>query len=679
MQFLMRFVATILAALAFSASAREEVTPVQKVIQMLMGMLEKGKKEKHSEQVQFATYKQFCEDTEGTVTRQIKESEEKITMLKADIQKYKTETEDLAREIQELEADVATASADQKAATKVRELERTEYEAAHKDYTESIDAIGKAVAVLKKQAYDRKQAQEKKALLQEVMSLEKVPENSKRVIEAFLAKDSEVQEPEAYGYEFQSHSVIDMLEKLKEKFIDERSDLEKAELSQRHAYDMLTQDLKASIANAEQSITTKSQARSQDLQLVATRQGDLEDTTATMADDSKYLGDMTSSCTQKSKDFETRQQLRTDEIAAIEKAIEILGSDDVTGAAEKHLPSLLQKKSSSLAQLRSTNSKNPSNQMRMAAYLNDQATRIGSRMLAMIALKAADDPFAKVKKMIRDLITRLEEQAGEEAQHKGWCDTELAENEKVRTTRTAAVESLRSNIDELSASINKIAAEVTELTSQVAELDGNVAKETEMRQQEKAKNEATIKDAKDAQTAVARALVVLKEFYAKASESTALLQKKQNPEAPEVFSDEPYKGMGAQSGGVIGMLEVIQSDFARLESDTTAAEVSQAASHNKFMTESAVSKAQKKSDITHKSTLKQNQEQQLTDKQNDLTAEEKELDAANKYFDKLKPSCLDAGMSFQEREARRQEEIASLQEALRILNGEDIAFLQQES
>merc|ERR1719258_829789 len=90
--------------------------------------------------------------------------------------------------------------------------------------------------------------------------------------------------------------------------------------------------------------------------------------------------------------------------------------------------------------------------------------------------------------------------------------------------------------------------------------------------EEKAKNEATIKDAKDAQTAVARALVVLKEFYAKASESTALLQKKQNPEAPEVFSDEPYKGMGAQSGGVIGMLEVIQSDFARLESDTTAAE-----------------------------------------------------------------------------------------------------------
>merc|ERR1740130_2522293 len=178
---------------------------------MLGGMLEKGKKEKHEEQVQFATYRQFCQDTEVTVTKQIKESDEKITMLKADIQKYDTESKDLSREIQELEGDSATAEGDRKAATKVRELERVEYENAHKDYTESIDAIGKAVAVLKKQAYDRQQA-DKQSLLQNVISLDKVPRESKRIIRAFLSKDSEEEElslaaPEANTYEFQSHSV----------------------------------------------------------------------------------------------------------------------------------------------------------------------------------------------------------------------------------------------------------------------------------------------------------------------------------------------------------------------------------------------------------------------------------------------------------------------------------------
>merc|ERR1740130_2463603 len=116
---------------------------------------------------------------------------------------------------------------------------------------------------------------------------------------------------------------------------------------------------------------------------------------------------------------------------------------------------MLQKTAPSLYQLRSGNDKNPDNQMRMAAYLNDQANQIGSRMLAMIAIRAKEDPFGKVKKMIRDLIARLEEQAGEEAQHKGWCDTELADNKKVRTSRSASVENMRSQIDELNAAINK--------------------------------------------------------------------------------------------------------------------------------------------------------------------------------------------------------------------------------
>ncbi len=53
--------------LLYSASvvsaAGSAVTPVQKVIEMMNGMLEKGKKEKHEEQVQFAAYKQFCDVT----------------------------------------------------------------------------------------------------------------------------------------------------------------------------------------------------------------------------------------------------------------------------------------------------------------------------------------------------------------------------------------------------------------------------------------------------------------------------------------------------------------------------------------------------------------------------------------------------------------------------------------
>merc|ERR1719214_394530 len=118
------------------------------------------------------------------------------------------------------------------------------------------------------------------------------------------------------------------------------------------------------------------------------------------------------------------------------------------------------------------------------------------------------------------------------------------------------IEALYAEIDELEANIAQLTVEITELQAAIKALDAAVAKATKIRAAEKAKNTDTIADAKEAQEAVSSAMTVLKEFYAKAGEATALMQQ------PEVF-DEAYKGMGAESGGVIGMLEVIQSDFAR--------------------------------------------------------------------------------------------------------------------
>merc|ERR1719380_62803 len=174
--------------------------------------------------------------------------------------------------------------------------------------------------------------------------------------------------------------------------------------------------------------------------------------------------------------------------------------------------------------------------------------------------------------MIRDLVTKLMEEANEEAEHKGWCDAELATNEQTRSQKTEGVETLTADIDELTASISKLSEELADLTKNVADIDAAVLKATQIRETEKEKNAETVKDAQEAQTAVAQALSVLKEFYEKAGEATALSQLKGGQPMPEVFSDEPYRGMGAESGGVVGMIEVIQSDFARLESETTAAE-----------------------------------------------------------------------------------------------------------
>merc|ERR1719324_210487 len=231
---------------------------------------------------------------------------------------------------------------------------------------------------------------------------------------------------------------------------------------------------------------------------------------------------------------------------------------------------------------------------------------------------------------------------------------------------------LHADIDELKAEISTLEEEIVKLNEAIAALDAAMAEATTFRQEEKAKNEQTVKDAVDAQNAVAQALVVLKEFYASAGEATALLQQKDGSAQPEIF-DSPYTGMQSEGGGVVGMLEVIESDFARLEAETTAAEATAQKEYDNFMTDSKVDKAQKTTDIEHKTAKKQDEEQALVMKNTDLEGTQKELDAALAYFDKLKPSCVDSGVSYDDRVARRKEEIESLQEALRILNGEDIA------
>merc|ERR1719158_1534564 len=204
-------------------------------------------------------------------------------------------------------------------------------------------------------------------------------------------------------------------------------------MNSKHAYDILMQDLTAQNDQGKQDRDKKSETKAKKLQAKADAEGDLADTTTTRDADKKYLADLTATCEEKASAFESRQQLRAEEIVAVEKAIEIISSAAVSGNADKHLPGLMQ--TSTFAQLRSDLSTQA--QARVATYLQSRAKQLNSRVLATVAARVSDDPFKKVKKMIKNLIVRLMEEANEEAEHKGWCDTELSTNEQTRKEKTA--------------------------------------------------------------------------------------------------------------------------------------------------------------------------------------------------------------------------------------------------
>merc|ERR1711957_362099 len=261
--------------------------------------------------------------------------------------------------------------------------------------------------------------------------------------------------------------------------------------------------------------------------------------------------------------------------------------------------------------------------------------------------------------MIKELIVKLMEEANSEADHHAYCETELATNKQTRDNKASEVEDLSAESDKLTAEVTQLAEEITQLSDDIAEIKGKQAEATKIRTEEKATNAETVADAKEAQIAVSKATQVLKDFYASV-DGDALIQ-------------EPYKGMAAESGGIIGMLEVVLSDFARLEAETSSAEDAQASSYAKFMDESDETVAVKDATMKHKDNKRGQKEERNRKVKKELQLTQQELDAALEYYDKLKADCIDTDLSYADRKKARQEEIESLNEALAMLDQQSLA------
>jgi DNA repair exonuclease SbcCD ATPase subunit len=299
-------------------------------------------------------------------------------------------------------------------------------------------------------------------------------------------------------------------------------------------------------------------------------------------------------------------------------------------------------------------------QKQAVELLQKRAGALSSAVLARFAAEAAANPFEKVIEMIKTLLARLKEEAAAEAEHKAWCDEQLHDNKLKRNRQTEAVNKLIAEIEEKTSEIETLGAEIDTLVQEQADLAKAMEEATAFRETEHAENTATIADAVAGQEAVKKALGILHEFY---SSQESLLQMQR--QVPEMAA---YKGMQNAKGGPIGMLEVILTDFQRLQAETEAAEATAKREYDEFMVDSTVSKKEK-----HKMEVKDRLEKDQTEFEKselkkDLAAEEAELDAANKYYDTLKPLCLEIHVSYEERVAKRKEELAALNEAYDILD-----------
>jgi len=668
---------------------------LQKVIAMLGNMAVKAKQEKQDEEVAYAEFSTWCKEESANLNKAITKETEEIELLTADIAKGQSDVNGLADSIAASQAFVVQSEADSKSSTAQREKDHEAFLSESKDYSESVDALERALAFLQKQAYDRPAAAA--ALLQlSDKAKASLPEKAQSILAAAfitmgLSNETDsgldYEAPEANAYEFQSTSIVDLLKKLQDQFRTKLGECQKEEQNSKHAFNMVIEDLTDSIANTKASILEQTKVKEEKKEKIALDQKDLAATEVVKADDEKLLSEMTTQCTEKKESFDEKQQLRAEEIEAIQKATEVLSSPEVAANTEKYL-SLAQKKVS-LVQKSTGGSASAAEGVhrQVREYLEAQSKKLHSQKLALLVQKMSADPFGKVKSMIDSMITRLLEEANADADHEGFCDTEMGKSKITRTKLSEDIDGLSAAVDEGKATIAQLTEQVATLSSELAELDKAVGEATDLRNSEKATNAATVKDAKQAQAAVKAATAVLKEFYANALTATALVQ------VPNMGSDEwdslanpafegtidkghkagmqtfgeTYAGNQEGAGGVMALLEVILSDFATLEADTESAEAESQSAYEQFKTEAKKTKATKDKKVDMNTADKNKAEAKVVSDTQDMKATQDQLLSADRYYEKLVPQCIDQGMTFEERTAARQAEIMSLKEALKIL------------
>merc|ERR1719353_1910424 len=96
-----------------------------------------------------------------------------------------------------------------------------------------------------------------------------------------------------------------------------------------------------------------------------------------------------------------------------------------------------------------------------------------------------------------------------------------------------------------------------------------------------------------------------------------------------------YKGNQDTSTGIFGMLEVVLSDFARLETETSSSEASQSSSYDKMMDETNEDIAVMETESTHKSNKKDKSGEDISNLKKNLGLTQSELDKAMDYYGKL--------------------------------------------
>merc|ERR1719313_1344441 len=252
---------------------------------------------------------------------------------------------------------------------------------------------------------------------------------------------------------------------------------------------------------------------------------------------------------------------------------------------------------------------------KMMGFLKKQAKSLKSDSISALMIRMKEDHFVKVRGMIKDLVAKLEADAAAEGDQKAWCDSEMEKATSKRDENIGAMEGDLASKTSAEAKIAKLEEEIQTLLTEISELTKSLNEATQLRGKEKAENTKTIADATAGLAGVTKAMKILKDFYDNAfiqvkAQYVPSAQDKMKDMAPATFEGENHGNQDAASG-ILGMMDVIKSDFEASIESTKSQESEDESEFQDFKSES-------EGDISEKEGSVKSKEDEITTKKADL-------------------------------------------------------------
>jgi len=679
-----------------ASTGQSKGSAVVKIIQMLGEMKAKTQADIDEEAKSMEEFMQYCSDgakekqfSLKTTVRSIEENTALIAESKATISALEDEVETLSTSISSKEKELEEA-------TSIRKAEQVDFKAVEKDLVNSVKQLGGAIAEVEKgqasfiQGKGRKARKEQKRLadlasaLSSVVQSVKLTGEQRKSIKSFLLQSSNADQDDLSLSRTLSGSgtrkaggILEILKDTKDQAEAELTEARKAEMESSHEYKLLKQSLENELGTKKKRTADAQSEKAATEDALGKAEGELAESSEMKAADEEFLKTLRGDCQTKAVEWEHRLQSAKGEIAALDKAAEILQKGTSSAFIQVSVRRKVQSRSSTIMGTGTsdavsddededdTEQRDEDRRRKAVNRLRILQRKYRSNSLAQLVSRMKSDPMAKIKGLIEEMIAKLMAEAQAEASQKAFCDEEMGKSKKALEIKTGKINKYQARLDEAQVTRSKAEEEIKELETAMAAIDDEQAEATKIRKQEHEEFLKAQKDFKSASDACTEAIAVLKEYYQGAS----LLQ---------VRSSSETSGDNSEAGAtIIAFLETAEADFSNLLAEVEAAEEKAQQDFETLSSDNKVSKASKSAEAKGKASQAKMLASQIEDLKDDRDSTQKELDAVTMYMEKLKPECESKVMSAGDKIASRKAEIEGLKDALSILEGEEgAAFVQ---